>query len=61
MSEKKAAKVDEITRYRKRNPWCAEWYSKDGNVHTRWFPTLRDARAEADRHKDAEVYKETPA
>jgi len=49
---------DEITRYRKRNPWRAEWYVRNGTIRQRWFRTLREAREEADKHKDGEVYKE---
>lgn len=51
-------KDDEITRYLKRNPWVAEWYARNGTIRQVWFRTRREARDEADKHKDAEVYKE---
>lgn len=49
---------DEISRYRKRNPWRVDWYARNGTIRQSWFRTLREAREEAAKHKDAEVFKE---
>jgi len=51
---------DEMDRYRKRNPWVAKWYARDGTIRQIWFHTRREARDDAEKHKDAEVYKESP-
>lgn len=48
----------EIEKYRKHNPWRVDWYARNGTIRQRWYRTLREARAEAVKHKDAEVYKE---
>lgn len=48
----------EIERYRKQNPYRVDWYARDGTIRQTWFRTLREAREEAAKHKDAEVFKE---
>lgn len=52
------AKLDEIERYRRRNPWVAEWYARNGTIRQMWFRTLKEAQIEAEKHRDAEVFKE---
>lgn len=49
---------NETDRYRKRHPWYAEWYARDGTIRQVWFKTRREAREEAAKHEDGEVYKE---
>ena len=44
--------------YRKRNPYRVDWYARDQTIRQTWFRTLREAREEAAKHKDAEVFKE---
>lgn len=53
-----SSKDNEIARYRKRNPWVVEWYARNSTIRQMWFRTLREARIEAEKHKDAEIYKE---
>lgn len=48
----------EIERYRKANPYRVDWYARDRTIRQSWFGTLREAREEAAKHKDAEVFKE---
>lgn len=48
----------EDANYRKKNPYRVDWYARDGTIRQTWFRTLREAREEAARHKDAEVFKE---
>ena len=40
--------------------YFARWYAKDGTIREAYFERLKDARAEAKKHKDAEVYKRQP-
>lgn len=49
---------NEAPAYRKRNPYRVDWYARDRTLRSEWFHTLREARTEAARHKDAEVFKE---
>lgn len=48
----------DIERYRKQNPYRVDWYARDRTLRSEWFRTLREAREEAKKHKDAEVFKE---
>lgn len=50
--------MDESALYRKKNPYRVDWYARDHTLRSMWFRTLREAREEAGRHKEAEVYKE---
>lgn len=48
----------EIERFRKRNPYRVDWPGHDYAGNSQWFHTLREAREEAAKHEDAEIYKE---
>ncbi len=37
--------------------YFARWYARDGTIREAYFDRLKDARVEAKKHKDAEVYK----
>jgi hypothetical protein len=49
---------NEIARYRRFNTWRVQWYVRDGTIRQMWFRTLKEARIEAEKHRDAEVFKE---
>jgi len=40
--------------------YFARWYARDGTIREAYFDRLKDARVEAKKHKDAEVYKRQP-
>jgi len=37
-----------------------DWYARNGCIRQVWFQTLKEAQAEATKHKEATVWKETP-
>lgn len=50
--------MTEIEKYRKQNPYRVDWYARNKTIRQMWFRTLREAREEASKHKDATVWKE---
>jgi hypothetical protein len=48
----------EIASYRKKHPYRVDWYARNGTIRQEWFRTLREARIEASKHRDSEIFKE---
>jgi len=37
--------------------YAVRWYARNGTIREVYFDRLREAREEAKRHKDAEIYR----